>query len=216
MAVSDQDIELLENYLDDEASVADVNGLRARLACEPAMALKLADLRSARMIRKSVFASMELSDEGAARLMKNVKDTARRNLFRNRFNTYARYIGAAAACVVIGFTTGWLGRSGGSGSRVGFDSPATSSGAVSPSTPVGASLNRPPVYGGGSFGSIPTTPGGGAFSVTVTDESGRVIAVQRFDTLEEARRFSDEVSTLQGKPKSPRDRVILPGAGEQF
>ena len=211
MSVNDEDLDLLDTYLDDELGEADVLVLRDRLGTESELSAALTRLRTARQTRKTVFASVEPDEAGVERILQNVKTQARKQQTRARFNTYYRYIGAAAACIVIGFMTGWVGRTT-TNPSIGIDN---STDLISPIPVVGSS--RPPTLApNGGIGGIPSTPGGGAFSVAVTDESGRVIAVQRFNTLAEARQFAEDMNTWQARSRPAREGVIIPGSAEKF
>ncbi len=65
------------------------------------------------------------------------------------------------------------------------------------------------------FSKNPARPGdrgpvanGQAYSVAITDEAGRVIAVQKFDTLEKAREFSDDLQRWQQRQEQLRNGQV--------
>jgi hypothetical protein len=48
----------------------------------------------------------------------------------------------------------------------------------------------------------------GGFNVQITDDAGRVLAVQHFDTLNEAREFSNDLSRWQARQRRMRNGDI--------
>jgi len=67
MPVNDNDIELLDTYLDGELPVDQCEALWRRFSDEPELALELERCRADRTIRQTVFASMEPSELAAER-----------------------------------------------------------------------------------------------------------------------------------------------------
>jgi hypothetical protein len=131
--VSEQDLELLEEYLDGALAPQDAEQLRARLTDEPDLVGTLAELRAERDSRAAVWAALEPGDGEASRLAARVSAAARRHERKSSLWQHARFASAAAACLMVGVFVGWLGRdrglppAGGPGARVNefVDGPVT-------------------------------------------------------------------------------------------
>src|SRR5690349_14612836 len=103
MAVSESDLELLENYLDDALESVQVESLRARLGEDADLRVALEQIRHERSSRNAFFATLEPDDATADALAARIRASIRQ---RRRFAGVAgplRYLAAAAACVAIGF-----------------------------------------------------------------------------------------------------------------
>ena len=106
--VGDEDLELLEAYLDDALGEDEVRQLRDRLATEPAMATALKMLREERTQRQAFFASIDPTPAEVDKLVGSIKQKAlRRRWFRDP-QKLLKTVGAMAACVVIGGLMGQL------------------------------------------------------------------------------------------------------------
>lgn len=110
MEMSDQDFELLGTYLDGELPVVQCEALWQRLAGEPALAAALEAQRRERVVRKQVWTALEPSDAHLLNLQKRLTRDARRHDAFTQAGRMARLVTTAAACIVFGFTIGWLGR----------------------------------------------------------------------------------------------------------
>jgi anti-sigma factor RsiW len=207
--VPDEDLQLLEAYLDDELSADEVEALRDRLIDEPDMATTLAEMREARSTRQKVFASMEPGELTVSDAVADVQHAIRgRVRWGGRLREGMRYV-AAAACVVLGVMIG---------TRV--NRPTTGNG-VMPVAGAGGPTNlyvtqRPPqqpssnvayVANEGDTTTIswpvvptaqrtslrPTLPVATPRVVVLTDERGTIIAAQQFETVAEAREFVEDL-----------------------
>lgn len=177
-AVSEQDLELLEEYLDGALSPDAAERVHERLEREPEFAAALAELASERAARAAVWRSLEPGDEQVRQFAARVRTAARRQDAWGRVGRFARFGSAAAACLLVGYFFGWVnhdlapGGMPGTGGRTGVNQVSTDRGhgqaapAVRYRVPVGY------------------------------DEAGRPI-MQEFDNLEDARRFAEEVRRLQ-------------------
>src|SRR5439155_8284378 len=126
---------------------------------------ELARLRGDRELRGRVWQSMQADDAAVARVMDKIDASLERREAWNWRLRALRMVSAAAAMLLIGFGSAWLMQHG----RV----PA----------PGGNNVNI-----AGDQGGIRVIQR--QFEVALRDETGRVIAVQRFDTLEKARAFA--------------------------
>jgi hypothetical protein len=200
MTVNENDVELLESYLDGELPMSECEGLWRRLAVEPALSNELERLRSEGAVRQVVFSSLEPSDEVLAQLQRNIFKGARKQTFQAVYNRYVRVIGSVAACLLFGFAVGWWGHdrypmflhgalSGGSG------------GSVAGISDFGIVPVRAPA--------APAAPSG-KYVVNVRDGSGQVIATQQFNTFDEARQFADDFAKAQASRSASHDVPAAP------
>ena len=174
MAVSESDLELLENYLDDALESAQVESLRTRLGEDGDLRAAMEQIRHERGARKALFATLEPDDATADALAAKIRASIRQ---RRRFAGIAaplRYLAAAAACVAIGFFA-----------RGFFDHPRA----------VDQSRSEP----------LTAT-----YQVTLRDQSGKVVAVQRFDSLQKAQEFAADLARWQShSERLASGRIVL-------
>lgn len=184
--VSEQDQELLDEYLDGALPGEEAERLRGRLAREPQLAAALSQLESERAARSTVWVSLEPDDKQASALARRVSVAARRQESWGHVRRYARFGSAAAACMLIGYVVGWAAQDGPSAPGRG---------------PGGAAGINQVGRGGGDGGN--SARSAGRYRVPVGfDETGRPIT-QDFDTLDEAQRFAEEVRKLQDLRQDP-------------
>ena len=170
MAVTDQDLELLDNYLDDALEIGEVDALRARLTGDGELVAALDQIRSERAARRSFYAALEPDDAAVSALASKIQVAANR---QKRITVRARAVRSgilAAACLLLGFyARGLIDRAPAPGNDT----------SVVQSKP-GVNLQKVDVY-----------------LVTLRDESGRVVAVQRFDSMEKAQEFAADLTRWQ-------------------
>jgi anti-sigma factor RsiW len=185
--VGDEDLELLEAYLDDALAEDEVQHLRDRLATEPAMANALKLLRQERASRQAYFASIDPTPAEVDKLVGSIKRQAlRRRWFANP-RRLLQTAAAMAACVVIGAMMGQLYR-------------AHPGGQVAPT--------------GNTVHVVPAGQDGKQkYAVEVTDAFGNVIAVQYFNDPREAREFQQDLKKVQQQQRQ-RNGVIQ--VGDEF
>ncbi|MGA3067313.1 MAG: hypothetical protein ABSF29_10745 [Tepidisphaeraceae bacterium] len=203
MAVNDNDVELLESYLDGELPMSECEGLWRRLAVESELSKELDRLRADGAVRQIVFSSLEPSDESLAQLHRNIFKGARRQTLQATYNRYVRVIGTVAACLMFGFAFGWWGHDRYPNFAHGWIN--GSSGGSMADMGLGITPVRAPAV------AAPT----GKYVVNVRDGSGQVIATQQFDTFEEARQFADDFAKSQASHSATHDVPAVP-VGDKF
>jgi hypothetical protein len=114
MPVSDQDVELLETYLDGELTDADAATIDRRLSGEPALSARLDEMRQQRQHRRLAMSMVYRTDADAVdRLVMAVRTARATEAIATRRSSFWRYTGAAAASLLLGLMIGsLLGRSG--------------------------------------------------------------------------------------------------------
>lgn len=182
---SELDLELLEAYLDDALSPAQVEHLAQRLLAEPELAGAMHEVRAHRALRTAAWRHDEPTEAQAAKLAERIAGYVRRDR-RRRLARRAVGVGAAVAAALAVFLAGWLIRGSGSSGLQAAPTLATTNAAHHPSSNDGA----------------PPAPG---FQVAIMDDSGRVVAVQKFARVEEARQFADDVMQMEARRRQLRE-----------
>jgi hypothetical protein len=202
---TDEDLQMIEAYLDDELTVDEVDALRERLIEEPSMSAALATLREGREARAAAFTSMEPGEVAVSETVGAVMTSTRaRARWDRRWREGLRYV-AAAACVTIGVMVGSRA------TRVPqqqFQSLADVTPVSDRMTPTGAPGMAPPglfdetrppqpvQFTGSTIN--PIRPAGTARTVILADGRGKFV-VQEFATAEEARQFVEDLRrSLEG------------------
>lgn len=178
-AIGEFDLELLEDYLDDALSPAQVEHVARRLADEPELALAMHELRAARVLRTAAWRGLEPGEAAAADVARCVSSFVRRTE-RNRSVRRGVLVGGAAAAVVALFVAGWLLRG-----PIG-----------APAAPAARELNPhaiPPQP------ALAVTSPAAAFHVAVLDSQGNVIPVQKFSKADDARQFAQDLMTYEDR-----------------
>jgi anti-sigma factor RsiW len=191
MAVHDSDIELLHSYLDGELPVAECEGLWRRLAVERELAGELDHLRADHAVRTLAWSTLEPDDQTVARVESNVMRAARRDDLFSNVHRVGRILLTAAACILFGFTVGWLGRD----RYAALQNLAN----ISTATPIqmtSASSQRP----------VP----GAKVPVYVYNGAGQLVATQQFDTVDEAKQFVHDVQAAQASRPAGGDSNVVP------
>lgn len=202
-SVSEQDLELLETYLDNEIVGDEMDRVRARLRKEPALAMALDQLTRDRQLRHQVYFAM---DRESAATAGSATESIGRSLQRaavrevawgNRRHVF-RQVCAAAACIVVGLLVGWFGRE---------------QAEVQIARPSDAGMSQR-MSSDAMTVSQQTTRAG--FNVAITDDSGRVLAQQHFNTLEEAQRFTSDLVRWQTRQREIRNGGDVRLVGGKF
>ncbi|MGH7176539.1 MAG: anti-sigma factor family protein [Tepidisphaeraceae bacterium] len=201
MSVNETDLELLETWLDDELSQPESDALRRRLSSEPELACAMDQLRAERDTRQTLFRALEPNDQSVDSLVRSVRASIVRDLVWAERARKLRFVSSAAACLLFGVFAGWFGR--------GLDfsapqQPVARNTVSSEIDPEPGQIVFPPVVNA-SRGMRTAAPARrGRFNVTITDDLGRVIGVQPFDTLDEAREFTNDLGKWQSKQRQIR------------
>jgi anti-sigma factor RsiW len=187
MAVNDNDIELLDSYLDGELPMSECEGLWRRLAVEPELAAELDRLRADAATRQIVYSSLEPADDILASLQRNILKSARKESLRATYNRYVRRFATIAACLLFGVSIGGNSSMASAGNTLLGVAPVTS---------------------------VPAAPHG-KFIVNIRDGSGQVIATQQFNTYDEAKQFVDDYAKSQAGRSESHGSPVAP-VGDKF
>jgi len=190
--LSEQDQELLEAYLDDALSPDEVERVAKRLADGPALTAELAAIRQQRRMRAAVWESLAPSEAEASTFAASVIRGIRRQRMMWRMSWITRLGSAAAACILMGLGGGWYlwGRMPAQSTPPALTPPV----AVNTTANNSASNNTPGQihFVANAANELPA----GAYQVELTDDSGNVLAVQKFDKLEEAQHFAQDLGQV--------------------
>lgn len=187
----EHDLEQLDALLDGELSAADAAALRSRIAADPALTEMLERLRGERDVRALVWQSVEPRDAQVAALVNGVRAGIRRDAVWDKRLRALRYVSGLAACIALGFMLGRFlpygtSEGGDGGNGIVFE---TGRGAMQEVVDRG-----------------PAQPRQSGVKVLLTDNFGRVIAEQRFETFNEAREFTDDLRNAQNRYATPPQR----------
>lgn len=229
-SVNENDLELLEGYLDDELTGRELDALRQRLSSEPALAAAIDELKSQRQMRQQFFAACEPDQMGVERLVQSVKQNVTREIAWSDRNRSLRSWGSLAACLLVGLFLGRAMRGTGQTSTPTFapqQAQVVSSPIISPSVPQNTDRPRDtrlvfdgpavinPNRGPSNFRiTAPPTANVGAvnplegYSINVVNRFGQV--VRQFDSPEQYQKFIDDQMQRANAPTT-RDSLTLPG-----
>jgi anti-sigma factor RsiW len=172
MAVTEQDLELLDSYLDDALEIGEVDALRARLSGDGELVAALDQIRRERAARRSFYSGLEPDDAAVGAVVSKIQCAAAR---QKRITARARAVRSgilAAACLLLGFyARGIIDRA---------PSPTHDPGTSLVENKTGVNVQKVSSY-----------------QVTLRDETGKVVAVQRFDSMEKAQEFAADLARWQ-------------------
>jgi len=187
MAVSENDLELLETYLDGELSTAQTNALIDRLRSEPALAAAMESAKAERQIRMAVWTSCEPNEATVEKLLGRVQRKIDNHWSWASRLSKLRMVSGAAACILIGVFMGYAGRT--------RNQPPT---------------NGPAIVSNNGVVNTAGTTNSGPVEVPIVDEYGRVVVLQRFATEQDAQQFIEEMRQWQEKQdKAPTGGNIV-------
>jgi anti-sigma factor RsiW len=188
MPLSENDLELLETYLDGQLPMPEAERLWHRLSAEPELADELEELRGARTVRSAVWQAMEPGEAATDAIVKRIESSVRSHRWRENVQHWSTRFAAVAACIVISYQLGWYthGTGGLGGRSVG--TPASNI------QPVELTQNQ---------------PAAGSYQVAIKDASGNVMGTPTFTTPQEAVDFVNALNSMQAQPQSP---LVMPAA----
>jgi hypothetical protein len=181
----DSDYDILEGYLDNSLSPDEMQAVAARLAADPDLAAAIDALREERRLRQSAWQSYEPDEASAQRFAVATVRALRRQRILSMMRHFTRLAVSAAACLALGISAGWFiwGRPIGS-------------------VPVTATITGPT----SSLASNSSqSSGAGTYQVAITDQNGKVVAVQKFNGLDEAKAFADDLGRYEQRKLDVQD-----------
>jgi len=200
--LTETDINLLEAYLDDALSASEVQSLDARLTEEPEMASSLDSLRAERKMRIAALSALTPTQQQADDFSEKLLNSVRRSQWTRRWIRGVKIGASIAACLIVGFTVGWIGHGHGA-------------------TTEQMATHLPQAHPQDSGETHPVIDMETArYQVSVLDEKGKVIATQRFQKIEDVRRFVDDATkqTHQQHPSvaTPGTKLTEPGSSRNM
>jgi len=184
--VPDEDLELLEAYLDDALSDQELSALRGRLAVEPTLMAALRQLRDERSQRQAFFQSIDPTPAEVDDLVYDIRVAAQRKRWWQDHRKLTRWASAVAACLVMGIAGAFVLH-------------AWDKSPLHPSNPDGPMATGTP--------SNLVSPA--RFAVEVTDDSGKVMAVQHFDDQNEANDFLRDLKQMQTRHRQTTNGMTI-------
>lgn len=182
MRIGEHDFELLEEYLDEALGDSARRDLDARLAVDASLADALGDLSTGRILRAELFASLEPDAASERKVIDRINAAILHDDMKRRRWSGWGRVSSLAAGIIVAFLAGWMCH------RIFSPSPS-------------------PANAGGSL--AVTNPG---YQVQITDDAGRVVAVQKFTSLEQAREFTDDMTKWQLRQQQlQQGQVVLVG-----
>lgn len=172
----DPDLALLESYLDGELSSVELQSLQQRLHADHELSAALARLSQDFTVRQAVWTSLEGTPAESESLSRQVVRSIRRAGFWERSRNYVRAGVAVAACLIC-FAAGWVGR----GTTATASVPAD--GQAAPEVAADLTAANPPFV----------------YQVALTDDEGNITAIQKFDTLDDAKAFAADLGKWQAE-----------------
>jgi hypothetical protein len=173
--LSDQDIELLELYLDGALTDTDAAALKARISSEVELQQQLASLRQARELRLDLWQSFETQANDAlpARILAAIEQKHARHTWFYRILDHRQQIATVAACIAV-FLMGWEWGANSNAYRLIHPGGA-------PIQPIGLITQQQLPAGTGMI-----------WEVRVNDPEGKLLRAERFRTLPEAQAFIEQ------------------------
>jgi anti-sigma factor RsiW len=169
----DTDLQQLDGYLDDALTPEESETLRARLEADANLRDALSHLREERTLRRAHFTACE-PDDATVTAFTNRLRRATTPVQPTRWLHPLRYSAAAAALIAVGFfTRGLLDHR--------------------PTTHTADTVTQVTQKKGIDVQRVET------YEVTLRDDAGRVVAVQRFDSIDKAREFAADLSRWQSR-----------------
>jgi hypothetical protein len=206
--IAEQDLELLDRYLDGDLDAREAAALQARLSSDVNLASELSRMREHREIRAQAFASMEPSDTEAQQLQWYIRGAINQEarkpaaaaaattasiVWADRTRSLLGSLSRVAAVLLVGFVVGYGYRAQvPSGETiVKNERPITNGGGGASAVPAGNTDGVSPIT---TY--IPLDNADG-YEVALKDQFGNVVATRKFRTLQEARDFASDLDRWQ-------------------
>ena len=196
-------IEWLEAYLDDALEAPRRAEIERQLERDATLREMLASLRVQRALRQGAWENDPDDAAAVERLVGAVRTAGRHERAWGERSRMLRIIGAMAACLVIGFAAGRMAV---------FENPSTSDTPAMSERTGGMTASTEQAERARPLVSVAATDAE-AHRVTLRDEHGQVIAVYRFDTAEQARRFADDVNDWRPTQRQTAPARPIPLSG---
>ena len=228
-SVNENDLDLLESYLDDELTGRELEALRQRLSSEPQLATAIDELKSQRQMRQQFFAACEPDQASVERLVQSVNQNVTRELAWSERNRSLRSWGSLAACLLVGLFLGRAMRGTGQISapaphetavvstpvstptiqtadgprdtRLVFDGPSVINPNLKNRSPSNFRITQPPTA------NVETLNPLEGYSINIVDRFGNT--VRQFNSHEQYQKFIDEQMQRANQPATP-DSLRLP------
>jgi len=199
MPVTDDQLEMLEAYLDGELPSDQETAVRAQLTNETELAAVLRSLQAERDMRGLVWKACEPDDNTVRRhVMKVQAQVDRQSVWAMRYAKW-RIPSAAAACILIGFFVGWLIRG------------TPNSAAVNPGTIAANNVTLP---------SGPTPPvvnvGATNLNLPLVDEFGRKVGTQHFKSEAEMQAYIEALLNWQHSQEKVQNGNVTESGAQKF
>jgi len=219
--ISEQDQQLLEQWLDAELSEEQSQLLRRRLAAEPQLAQELDRLRSQRELRARFWQEIEPSDLEVQMLIDNVRRSVRREQVWATGLRTLRRVSAIAASIAIVFMAGWMSRGKLQLGPVNAADPHAPPQLVWASNPT--AINSSPIGllpPNNSIGIIPAAAPtlavraprqAGGYQLYIVDAAGRIVHTMPLDQMPDPRQFTSELTRWQ--QRQAQTSGDMPGFG---
>jgi len=189
--------ELLSAYVDGELSADEELRVRQRLEVEPQLVAAVESLRADRRARGALWQSCEPDEPAVQRLIDRVDRAIDRETVWAYRLSKIRSVSAAAACIVLGVLVGRVTL----GPRAG-----------QPITPIAQPTNLNTTTVGNPV-SVPAPA-----QVRILDGRGQQVMIQRFNSVEEAKRFIEDLQQWQSEQEQIQNGggAIVPASSERF
>ncbi len=216
MAVTDEQLGMLEAYIDGELPADQEDGLRKQLEADSELAGALEMVRGERTRRENFWRACEPDELTVQRLVMRVEAAVNRHAIWAYRLARWRIPSAAAACILIGFMVGWIGR--GTSPVTGGEPGQPMMVANNPANPITNVVNVPSPANPANIGvpGLTTVNASRPVDLPLVDEYGRVVAVQHFKSAEEAAKFIEDCNNFQRAQEKVKSGNVTPVGAQKF
>lgn len=205
MSINESDLQAMDGVIDQSASTDESQRVE-QLVADPSVAELMRQMRANRDARKTAIASLEPDDVTLERfhwrLSGAIADAREDEISQRKSSVWglSRVGSVSAACVVLGFFGGWLGR--GQPTATPVNSVAH---VGQPSNPSHRQGQLTPVAN--------ITLSSGDIMVPVSNQYGQVVAWQRFHNSQDARQFTEDMNHANNPGRNDHVKLM---SGEQY